>query len=748
MKASGASTQHPAVPSPTIIGTANPHLAKKYDIDVAPERPHGWTIADEARARPHYIYYLDEARKAWNTGDDCGDIPEEIFAANLAGIRLPPLREDEIAEAQQNDIDNKRQRDGVGESLGYILSERLVIGLVIDCMGRRLHLCSPRTVPLGPLDGEIFLTGPCGHKMKVDPGTSQCLWYCEEHQTGGNIWGLLAMALGRVQSCRDASREHIRRDPLLWADLKCFASINGIELMELRPILDLKDFITLREFFRQLYAGRLIQWGGAGVGHKEMLYKYSPHTQIWDMVLPSEWDNEIMDVLGDCDIEVTIRGEDGPEKIEVKYQPDPGKILPKLTGTHGVLRDIHKIDHTEYQPPCWMPGKRLVGATDDIWPFKNGVVDLGRVEMGGPEPPIYPLGPEVFCTSTMPCDFVSRDEAPPAPVLDRYLRTSLSSRVPLADSAPIELREGVIAWPDHDTITVVQMLVGYYLLRRKDRHHVMYMVGKSHSGKNTLQDVLEMLFPADTVAELDAESFLNPFALSTFWSNRLAIIGEARLPRERSSSFVGRLAAISGIGKGTMLVNPKHRDHYRTKVPVKLAITSNELIPLQEDSMALKRRLFPIPFNWDFAEIGCVDPTLKDRLREEIMGICWWAIDGVAMYLSHNGDIPKSAAIEKLLNLYSDTMSPIRSWVDECCEIIPGTETLTTTLDAKASWEAWCRINGHQPGGMAHLKRVLTSAYMGEIEYVRLRINGKNRHVFRGLKVHSWPTDDGRDWGE
>jgi putative DNA primase/helicase len=107
-----------------------------------------------------------------------------------------------------------------------------------------------------------------------------------------------------------------------------------------------------------------------------------------------------------------------------------------------------------------------------------------------------------------------------------------------------------------------------------------------------------------------------------------------------------------------------YREHFEFEVTFKILIATNYLPAFKIFDDALKRRIIVIPFV-NKVSPEHYDPTLGERLEEELPGILNWALEGVELLKKYGLHLP--FLLQKELHEYSLNFNSIRRFLEAAC---------------------------------------------------------------------------------
>lgn len=287
-------------------------------------------------------------------------------------------------------------------------------------------------------------------------------------------------------------------------------------------------------------------------------------------------------------------------------------------------------------------------------------------------------------------------------------------------------------WPDDpEAVQALQEWFGYVLSGRTDLEKILLIVGPRRSGKGTIARILTQLIGMANVAGPTMSSLTTNFGLSPLVGKSLAVVDDARMPKQNVETIVERLLTISG--RGMITVDRKHREQWDGKLPTRLMLLSNELPAFRDTSGALPSRL--IILTMEISNLGREDLGLSAALERELPGILNWALDGLDR-LTERGRIVEPASSAHAVALLDQGASPIRAFLADRCTVDSAeTSFITPKDDLFAAWQEWCREEARDhPGTKERFSRELFAAQLG-IKEARPRVGGVRTQCYVGVRL-------------
>ncbi len=272
------------------------------------------------------------------------------------------------------------------------------------------------------------------------------------------------------------------------------------------------------------------------------------------------------------------------------------------------------------------------GHTEPVIACANGLVRVADREL-------LPHTPEFFNTFALSFDY-----EPGNPKSERWFKF-------LEEVLP----------DDPKSAETLQEWFGYIISGRTDLQKMLMVVGPPRSGKGTIVRTLIALIGAESHAAVTDTALANDFGLAPLVDKTLAVFSDTRVTI-RGKKLVETLLSVTG--EDTVPVNRKYRDAVSVRLGVRFMIMSNELPVLPDNSGAIVSRMIALstPNSW----LGREDPGLADALRKELPAILSWALDGMDR-LVKRGRLTQPVSGQEIIDLLSETASPIKQFVDETC---------------------------------------------------------------------------------
>ncbi len=349
-----------------------------------------------------------------------------------------------------------------------------------------------------------------------------------------------------------------------------------------------------------------------------------------------------------------------------KFKDVPYDVTPKFrNNVRAMLADTsHMPNHEDVTMPFWKPG------TDEDMPpavecvvCRNGILHLATGKL-------YPLTPNYVTRTAIACNWNPEARAP------LFLKC-------LEDWFPLDVAER-----DKD-VALLQEFLGYGLTSDKRYQKALIAVGRSRSGKGTIQRLVTRVVGRRAITTPTMSSLGDSFGLSQLTDALLAWVPDARIDHRKGNIEVSTLM-LSQIGNDRQNVNRKHKDYDRNvDLPAKFIISSNELPKFTDNTGVVAQRFLPVEFNVSFS--GKEDPTLDTRLAAEAEGMLVWMVEGYQRLLARGKFDPSQRTLAAVREMVA-MASPFQAWLAE--RAVLGEQYWGETDTLYDSYETWMVGNG------------------------------------------------------
>lgn len=360
--------------------------------------------------------------------------------------------------------------------------------------------------------------------------------------------------------------------------------------------------------------------------------------------------------------------ENGQEEIKGgglrRFKPIPGHVTSVLDA----LKSLVSV--RSCNPPAWLDGREGPPASEMI-AFPNGLLHAPSMAFSA-------ATPQLFTLNQLPVVF---DPNAPQPTSFLGWLNSL--------------------WPDEpDTISLLQEVVGLSLVPDTSFQKIFMLYGPPRAGKGVAVTLMQALLGQDNFTSPTLASLGEGFGAQPLMGKLMAFIPDARLDMSAARSGVTQsLLAISG--EDGFSIHRKFKTAWEGRLPVRFAITTNEIPQLRDDAGALTARFVPVVFNRSFQ--GREDPALKVRLLAELPGILLWGLEGYRR-LKGRGHFILPPSSQDLVARMTAVFSQLGTFIEDCLDRDDEAETPFSVLFE--AYQVWAGTQG--------LRRTLSKSQFGE----------------------------------
>lgn len=247
---------------------------------------------------------------------------------------------------------------------------------------------------------------------------------------------------------------------------------------------------------------------------------------------------------------------------------------------------------------------------------------------------------------------------------------------------------------DGELIGYLQRIAGYCLTGSIAEQKFCFIYGTGGNGKGTFLRMLMWLLNdygrqanMDTFTEQKFSKHASEIAF--FQGARLVVAEETNQGQRWNEARIKSMTGGDPITANFMHMNP-----FTFFPTFKLLFSGNHKPHLKNVDLAIKRRLYLIPFD-NSIPIERQDPDLDDKLHAEASGILSWALEGCIDWQKNKLKPP--AKVIALTNEYFEAEDRIQTFLDECCEMSAGYKVNTSKLYER--FTRWADGQGEYAGG-------------------------------------------------
>lgn len=270
---------------------------------------------------------------------------------------------------------------------------------------------------------------------------------------------------------------------------------------------------------------------------------------------------------------------------------------------------------------------------------------------------------------------------------------------------------------------IVCELTGYLLIPMNVVKKLFVLYGPTHTGKTTYLNLLTALVGSRQCVSISPLQISDRFMPAELEDRLVNIFDDSPAGRIEDPSA---LKIITG-GAREITVERKYQDPYRVRNLCRMVFSANKLPASADKNEAWYTRMCIIPFEHQISPED-QDPSMretfgKDRQIRQAMLVK--AVEGLRRLKDRNWVLEGSA---EHLEEYKRFNDPVRSFIDECCEVGDDLQVRRTTL--KTAYRSYCLREGLSRLSSAHkfYERIRTDG-----RFTEKKINGERR--FDGLKL-------------
>jgi putative DNA primase/helicase len=260
---------------------------------------------------------------------------------------------------------------------------------------------------------------------------------------------------------------------------------------------------------------------------------------------------------------------------------------------------------------------------------------------------------------------------------------------------------------DTELVRYVQKAIGYSLTGEAREQCLFACWGSGANGKSTLLELLFFIL-GDYACDL---SFSSLEAKQHRLGDGVKLLGArfVKAVEVREDTTLDEARVKSWTGGDTISVRPLYRQEISFQPTHKIWIAFNHKPRIQDDSVAMWRRIQLIPFNRTFG-VQHADKGLLHKLRNEAVGVLNWAVEGCLAWQQEGLQTPQ--AVERATIEYADESDHLAAFLEECCD----TDALLTVpkRELRSRYESWCSTHHERPKNRNDFSQAIRSRGFGE----------------------------------
>jgi len=243
---------------------------------------------------------------------------------------------------------------------------------------------------------------------------------------------------------------------------------------------------------------------------------------------------------------------------------------------------------------------------------------------------------------------------------------------------------------DPQRIHFLQKVLGYALTGDTSEQCLFMLIGNGANGKSVLLETVQGILgddyakstPTETIMHRDRQVIPNDLARLT--GTRFVTVNEVDEGRRMAESLIKQMT-----GGDTLSARFLHGEFFDYVPQFKLFIRANHKPTIRGTDHAIWRRIRLVPFEVTIPPEKR-DPHLKEKLKEEGLGIFAWMVRGCQQWLKEGlGEI---VAGKEATQVYKMEMDIVAQFLDACTEEKP--DSAIKASDLYRAYKTWCDRNG------------------------------------------------------
>lgn len=369
---------------------------------------------------------------------------------------------------------------------------------------------------------------------------------------------------------------------------------------------------------------------------------------------------------------------------------------------HGLEPPLIRVDDK------WEPAPQGIA-------FRNGYLVLRALEEGREDSEILlPASPNLFVINRLPVVF---DPHAVCPRWTAFLKQML---------------------PDEDIRNCTQEMFGYCLVPGTEYQVFFIALGPGANGKKVTTDALGALVGESNRCSVPLSNFGQQFSLWPLAISLVNIVAEFPTPDWRDRFAEDRLNAV--VSGDPMTFERKNKDTYTACATAKQVFTCNDLPYFHDRSNGVWRRLILLPFKVTIGE-NEKDPNLAALIiREELPGICNFALDGL-LRLRQRGGFRECDISAQLKQEHRQDCAPEEGFLRE--RVTEGTDAdFVAVGDLYAEYRTVMAADGHHPMAKTRFGHAICRLFpKAEKNKRTIKVQGEVRGYSQIKRIKQAPLD-------
>lgn len=216
---------------------------------------------------------------------------------------------------------------------------------------------------------------------------------------------------------------------------------------------------------------------------------------------------------------------------------------------------------------------------------------------------------------------------------------------------------------DEDKGKLLQEICGYVISNFFNAKKFFVFIGKPHTGKSTLLDLLKEIIGSEYTSAIPLHKLGDRFMTANLFEAKLNISGELN---EGELKGLNTIKALTG--NDDIIGERKGRDPFVFKNKAKLVFAGNQMPLLKnlDSTSAFFDRIIFVTFNNTIPEHKR-DLELKEKMLREKDYIVYWAIKGLKRLIKNNFIFTTCKSSTDFKNKYVEEVNTVISFIQQCC---------------------------------------------------------------------------------
>ena len=234
---------------------------------------------------------------------------------------------------------------------------------------------------------------------------------------------------------------------------------------------------------------------------------------------------------------------------------------------------------------------------------------------------------------------------------------------------------------DQEMVDYLQEAIGYSLCGTTKEQCMWVLHGDGSNGKSTFMETILLLtgsygrlVPPDTFAEKPNGGIPNDVA--SLAGCRFALASETKKGAALDMGIVKR-----ATGDKTMSARFMRGEYFDFPVQLALWMPTNHKPIIKGNDHGSWRRIRLVPFTVTIPD-DKKDENLGDKLKAELDGILWWALQGLARWHQRGMKLPRPEKVVVATQGYRDDMDTLAEFFEDRCTVDQERKSRPSTLRA------------------------------------------------------------------